>query len=321
VLQFLATWRSHHPKSLNVEFRNTVTHTAVMAAANAGRLDALRFVIDNFGASLNAFDENDMNPLHLAAASGHVDVVCALIDEYSVPVDIAANERKTSLHCAAQFGYATVVRELLARGASVDAVELRFRSTPLLLATFNQHSGVVACLLDAGADASLCNVHGDSARELAETSSVDVQRLFSARATSSDVAAPVEAAEWDALLAEVDDLEYSTSADVAASSDVLSSAHAVRAAMAQHAAALAQLTDALSTLVVTRQQLSRDDDDDDDKDDDENFDNVFDEVSASLVTVDDDDLINAAPAPTRDEIALRLADTRSQMAALLIEEG
>lgn len=132
VIQLLK--RSH--KSVNAEQRNGVGYTAAMCAANAGRAEALRMLVDLFDVDLQTFDENDYSCLHLAAASGHIGVVSMLLDDYKVPVDLRVDGSKTTLHVAAQFGHADVTRLLLSKGAAIDCVEERFRSTPLVQFSF-----------------------------------------------------------------------------------------------------------------------------------------------------------------------------------------
>lgn len=117
---------------IDAERRNGVGHTAAMAAANAGRIDALRLLVARFAVDLLAFDDNDYAAIHLAAASGHANVAAALVDEFGVHVDWCIGGSKTALHCAAQFGHADCVQALLVRGAAVDAIDQRFRSTPLV---------------------------------------------------------------------------------------------------------------------------------------------------------------------------------------------
>jgi ankyrin repeat protein len=56
-----------HLEKLDVEKRNGVTHTPLMTAANAGREEAVRFLIKHLNAKIDVFDENDYTPLHLAA--------------------------------------------------------------------------------------------------------------------------------------------------------------------------------------------------------------------------------------------------------------
>ena len=54
-------------EGIDFEIRNGVTHTPLMGAANAGKVNAVRFLLENFDVKLNAFDENDFTSLHLAA--------------------------------------------------------------------------------------------------------------------------------------------------------------------------------------------------------------------------------------------------------------
>ena len=112
--------------------------TALHLTAHFGRLDALRFLLQQ-GADVHARSTNplDNHPLHAALAGRHVDITRALLDAGADP-NTTQHGGYTPLHEAAEHGDITLVQLLLERGASRTAKDDQGR-TPLDLAESKGH--------------------------------------------------------------------------------------------------------------------------------------------------------------------------------------
>jgi ankyrin repeat protein len=98
----------------------------------------------------------DFGPLLIAAGSNNVEVATLLLD-LGVSPDIAAVQNFRPLHTAAQSGSVDVAKLLIARGAEIDPIETRYKSTPLGHAVYQKRSGMIALLAPLSRDiASLC---------------------------------------------------------------------------------------------------------------------------------------------------------------------
>ena len=118
------------------------TETPLMSAARAGRLDAVRLLLEA-GADVNATDAHQQETaLMWAAAEGHADVVTALIQAGADPNRKARvttlEERKHADHPTGGF-------------------------TALMFAVRNGHEPVARALVGAGADPNLTNGDGVTA--------------------------------------------------------------------------------------------------------------------------------------------------------------
>ncbi len=102
------------------------------------------------GAKVNAQDENDRAPLHLAAEKNLLGAVKELI-ENDAEINIKDHLGKTALHLAIEKGHLEVVEELIKNGADVDRKE-DLGWTPLHLAIEKGHLKMVEELIKNGAD-------------------------------------------------------------------------------------------------------------------------------------------------------------------------
>jgi cytohesin len=98
------------------------------------------------GADINAKDERDETPIHLAATEGDKQVVDLLL---AAGADI-------DLHLTADTGYVEKVKQLIAAGADVNARDNDAR-TALYLAVLRGHTDVVEALASSGADVNAEN--------------------------------------------------------------------------------------------------------------------------------------------------------------------
>ncbi|XP_071964995.1 uncharacterized protein [Antedon mediterranea] len=133
--------------------------TALHLAAEGGHTEVVSVLLDA-GALPNEENADGMTAIHLAAKSGHVKVLDALKNR----IDFKSPSRMTglgALHISAQYGQVDFVRELLQKvpatikseapsGALNKDMPLSDSGlTPLHLASFSGHEGVVRLLLNS----------------------------------------------------------------------------------------------------------------------------------------------------------------------------
>lgn len=129
--------------------------------ASHGHLDNVRLMIDK-GMSINAQGDKGMTALHWAAQKGDARLVKELMQMDADPA-IKNDEGKTSLHFAAGFGKKAVVGVILQNYKNskelVDTADRRGQRA-LHWASWENHAGVVALLLEYGADSNAQDKNG-----------------------------------------------------------------------------------------------------------------------------------------------------------------
>ncbi|KAF8733899.1 hypothetical protein HU200_014754 [Digitaria exilis] len=94
----------------------------LQAAARMGRLDVVDCMVKELGFDINVgSSETGVTALHAAALDGKLDTVRYLLDNGADP-NKKDEPGEVPLHCAAKYGHDEVTRLLLSRGASVDVV-------------------------------------------------------------------------------------------------------------------------------------------------------------------------------------------------------
>src|SRR6056300_309557 len=96
------------------------------------------YYIDNMGHLYNCIEENNTKEL--------LDLI-----EYGANVNAANDEGDTPLHRAAQYGHTQTAIALIERGADVNATDYD-EATPLHLAVQYGHTEIAIALMDRGAD-------------------------------------------------------------------------------------------------------------------------------------------------------------------------
>ncbi|XP_062512831.1 ankyrin repeat and sterile alpha motif domain-containing protein 1B-like isoform X2 [Corticium candelabrum] len=119
------------------------------------------------GVNPNCQDDSGYTPLHHAALNGQKEAVNVLLD-YHASNQIPDNSGNCPLHLAAWKGDVDIARLLVHRGPSKATVNDQNvnGATALHSAAQHGHSGVIALLLQAGADPTLRNVKQESALDL-----------------------------------------------------------------------------------------------------------------------------------------------------------
>uniref|UniRef100_A0A8C1SP43 CARD- and ANK-containing Inflammasome Adaptor Protein n=1 Tax=Cyprinus carpio TaxID=7962 RepID=A0A8C1SP43_CYPCA len=144
--------------------------TALHRASERGHT-AVALALAKAGADIHATDHTSKTPLHLAAQNGHESTVKALVhEEKKTIVDTRDGRRKTALYHAVRHGNEKTATVLLKAGAQVDSVIVDAYvqksmsqneiTSALFKAVRRNLDGVVAALLDHGADVNSCNELG-----------------------------------------------------------------------------------------------------------------------------------------------------------------
>ncbi len=107
--------------------------TPLHAAAEEGRIDVVRELLEVDPASLSKTDKAGNRPLHVAAWNGQATVVTILLDK-GADINAKGFDEWTALHFAASKGHASTCQLLLERGADREALNGIGR-TPLRMAT------------------------------------------------------------------------------------------------------------------------------------------------------------------------------------------
>ncbi|KAL6893649.1 hypothetical protein ACP4OV_007747 [Aristida adscensionis] len=126
------------------------TQGPLQAAARAGKIDVVRYMVEELGFDINGGSADlGVTALSAAALGGQLDTVSYLLDNGADP-NKKDDSGSVPLHCAAKYGHDEVARLLLSRGASVDIAY--FHGTPLHIAAANGKASVIRVLLEHHAD-------------------------------------------------------------------------------------------------------------------------------------------------------------------------
>eukprot|EP01096_Ripella_sp_DP13-Kostka_P017804 TRINITY_DN929_c0_g2_i1.p1 TRINITY_DN929_c0_g2~~TRINITY_DN929_c0_g2_i1.p1 ORF type:complete len:631 (+),score=324.91 TRINITY_DN929_c0_g2_i1:53-1894(+) len=111
------------------------------------------------GAKLEAIDDNDRTPLHIAAVSS-LETLTLLLDK-GAKVNALDEKGNTPLHIAAQKNQAQIVTVLLSKGADINATN-GDGETPLHVALKAHSVDVIPLIVEKNADIFIKNRQGDS---------------------------------------------------------------------------------------------------------------------------------------------------------------
>lgn len=145
--------------------------SALEIAAQYGHPDAVLLLVRDAKASTTGADQRGWTALHKAAQKGDATVIKYLL-EYGANVNASDKFAMTPLHRAAEMGRLDAIVALGAdKQINIDSRGIK-DSTPLMLAAQNGHIEIVKLLLERGADSTLRDRNGRTARDRAE----DAQR-------------------------------------------------------------------------------------------------------------------------------------------------
>jgi ankyrin repeat protein len=133
----------------NVNAANDEGDTPLHRAAQYGHTQTAIALIER-GADVNATDYDEATPLHLAVQYGHTEIAIALMDRGA---DVHAKNKRswTPLHLAAQYGNKEIAIALIEHGADINAANI-YGETPLHRAAIKGHTQTAIALMDRGAD-------------------------------------------------------------------------------------------------------------------------------------------------------------------------
>ncbi|KAG2546884.1 hypothetical protein PVAP13_9KG050000 [Panicum virgatum] len=131
---------------------------ALQAAARLGRLDVVRYLVEDLGFDVDGGSaELGLTALCSAALDGRLETVRYLLDNGADP-----NKKdelgEVALHCAAKFGHDEVAKLILSRGAIVDTAYSD--GSPLHIAAFYGKTNVMKVLLEHHADPNMVSELG-----------------------------------------------------------------------------------------------------------------------------------------------------------------
>jgi ankyrin repeat protein len=151
---------------LTVVFLFAFTAAAAVAAplhdaARSGDAVVLKALLDG-GAAIEEKNSTGETALVVACVASRPDAVAMLIARGA---DVVArnNRGMTALHGASYSGCTECARRLLVAGASPVDAENRFKVTPFIVAAEENHLGILAMLVAAGADPESTERHGFTA--------------------------------------------------------------------------------------------------------------------------------------------------------------
>src|SRR4051794_5180463 len=102
-------------ENADVDARDAEGSTSLSLAAKGGNIDIVKLLVVEFNADVNARDKDGWTPLHLAASNGHLKVVKHLVVEFKAGVNARNNSDWTPLHLAASNGHLKVVKLLVVK--------------------------------------------------------------------------------------------------------------------------------------------------------------------------------------------------------------
>ncbi len=162
-------------QAANIDDRDDLGYTALIAAAGEPRSDVLDLVLEQ-GADVDARTNDGTTALMMAAAKGYPSNVRLLLSA-GARVDLRNDDGMDALMMAIRFGHADIVDELLAHGAeanpfSQEAILEQDLVTPLMLAarygaSLTAGIRIVRSLLQHGAEPNLVRPNGDTAMTIA----------------------------------------------------------------------------------------------------------------------------------------------------------
>ncbi|KAM7380197.1 hypothetical protein PAMP_003510 [Pampus punctatissimus] len=123
--------------------------TALMMAAEKGRVEALEVLLTSASANLSLIDKDGNTALHLACSNGKEDCVLLILEKLpdSALINATNAALQTPLHLAARSGLKQAVQELLSRGANVQTVDENGLTPALACAPSREVADCLALIL------------------------------------------------------------------------------------------------------------------------------------------------------------------------------
>ena len=142
-----------------IDAANNNEEQPIHIAVRSGNPDTVEWLIDH-GASVHGTSA-DTQPIHLAIERGQAQTVRVLIQN-SADINCRDVHYQQPIHNAARNGHAEIVSLLLENGADVNALEFG-NQQPLHGAAMNRHTDTVRLLLENGADINATDEYPEQA--------------------------------------------------------------------------------------------------------------------------------------------------------------
>eukprot|EP01114_Cavostelium_apophysatum_P014797 TRINITY_DN3922_c1_g1_i1.p1 TRINITY_DN3922_c1_g1~~TRINITY_DN3922_c1_g1_i1.p1 ORF type:complete len:591 (-),score=160.58 TRINITY_DN3922_c1_g1_i1:303-2075(-) len=147
-----------------VNAKNKMGETALHLGSVHKEKDTIEAILGVEGVQIEAINDVEQTPLHIAARSGSLDCVRLLLEK-GASVNSKDIKGNTPLHLAAIGGYEAMVSLLIKKGAKVTEENLD-NKTAMHLATEHGKDDVCYILTTNGADVSIRYQWGDSHRKV-----------------------------------------------------------------------------------------------------------------------------------------------------------
>jgi ankyrin repeat protein len=155
-------------KGADAKAANNGGNTPLHRAASNGKLDVVKYLVIK-GADAKAANNGGDTPLHRAAENGGLDVVKYLVEEKGVDAKAANNRGDTPLHWAAANGKLDLVKYLIEGKYADPKAANSGGDTPLHRAAANGELDEVKYLIEKGADVKAADNAGDTPLHWAAT--------------------------------------------------------------------------------------------------------------------------------------------------------
>jgi serine/threonine-protein phosphatase 6 regulatory ankyrin repeat subunit B len=116
--------KDEETKGKYVDIVSNTGFTALIIAAAHGHTDALKYLLTDANADVNAMHETHVTPLMYASASGHIEAMKLLLDVGKVDVNELHTNGGSALLEASTGGQGEAMKFLLERGAKPDLIDL-----------------------------------------------------------------------------------------------------------------------------------------------------------------------------------------------------
>ncbi len=135
-------------------------------AIRNNEIETVRSLLDNNTSLINAKDENENLPIHIAAEAGNKEIAELLISK-GADIEAVGKYKFTALHAALVAKQSDFAGFLIKKGADVNALDA-FGRTPLIwVPWFTDDVEIAWLLIEKGADVNFISIEGAEAMELA----------------------------------------------------------------------------------------------------------------------------------------------------------
>ncbi|KAL3318831.1 hypothetical protein Ciccas_002503 [Cichlidogyrus casuarinus] len=150
---------------ISINAKNDRDLTPLHVAAYNGCIDVARFLMDREELIHNASDEDGNSPLHLACVSENLQIVETLVQNSRTKIDMVNLAKESAFDIACKKGNFKIAKYMLDHGVNPNNTVRSDKRPPLLHAAINGHAEICGLLLDFGADPTV--VSGQNYKDVA----------------------------------------------------------------------------------------------------------------------------------------------------------